>query len=142
MVVAPPHQYLAAYLYLQENTHAMVHLGRHATYEWLPGKEVLLAPYDFPKVVVGSTPQIYYYIVDGLAEGIQAKRRGSAVMIDHLTPPMSFTELYGGYGELASLVSQYDGADPSVKPQIIAKMKEVIKNNNFTKIIEAYIEKD
>lgn len=98
MVVAPPHQYLAVYRYIQENVNAMVHMGRHATYEWLPGKEVLLATYDFPEVVEGNIPQIYYYIVDGLAEGIQAKRRGSAVIIDHLTPPMVFTALYGGYG--------------------------------------------
>lgn len=34
MVVAPPHQYLAVYRYIQENVNAMVHMGRHATYEW------------------------------------------------------------------------------------------------------------
>ncbi|HIH61607.1 MAG TPA: DUF3344 domain-containing protein [Methanobacteriales archaeon] len=136
MVVAPPHQYLAVYAYLQENTDAMVHLGRHATYEWLPGKEVLLASYDFPEVVTGATPQIYYYIVDGLAEGIQAKRRGSAVIIDHLTPPLTFTALYGGYASLAALVGQYDGADNSTKTEIISKIRKTIQDNNLTQLIE------
>ncbi|WBF08748.1 cobaltochelatase subunit CobN [Methanothermobacter thermautotrophicus] len=136
MVVAPPHQYLAVYAYLQENTDAMVHLGRHATYEWLPGKEVLLASPDFPEVVTGATPQIYYYIVDGLAEGIQAKRRGSAVIIDHLTPPLTFTALYGGYASLATLVGQYDGADNSTKTEIISKIRKTIQDNNLTQLIE------
>ncbi|BDH79645.1 MAG TPA: DUF3344 domain-containing protein [Methanothermobacter sp.] len=136
MVVAPPHQYLAVYAYLQENTDAMVHLGRHATYEWLPGKEVLLASYDFPEVVTGATPQIYYYIVDGLAEGIQAKRRGSAVIIDHLTPPLTFTGLYGGYARLAALVGQYDGADESTKAEIITNIRKTIEENNLTQLIE------
>ncbi|HHW04983.1 MAG TPA: cobaltochelatase subunit CobN [Methanothermobacter sp.] len=136
MVVAPPHQYLAVYAYLQENVDAMVHLGRHATYEWLPGKEVLLASYDFPEVVTGATPQVYYYIVDGLAEGIQAKRRGSAVIIDHLTPPLTFTALYGGYASLAALVGQYDGADELTKAEIIDKIRKTIADNNLTTLIE------
>ncbi|MEM4525551.1 MAG: cobaltochelatase subunit CobN, partial [Methanothermobacter sp.] len=136
MVVAPPHQYLAVYAYLQENIDVMVHLGRHATYEWLPGKEVLLASYDFPEVVAGATPQIYYYIVDGLAEGIQAKRRGSAVIIDHLTPPLTFTALYGGYATLAALVGQYDSADESTKTEIVTRIKKTIEDNNLKKLIE------
>jgi len=136
MVVSPPHQYLAVYAYLQENTDAMVHFGRHATYEWLPGKEVLLASYDFPEVVAGATPQVYYYNVDGLAEGIQAKRRGSAVIIDHLTPPLTFTALYGGYASLATLVSQYDGADESTKAKIIPKIRKTVADNNLTTLIE------
>jgi len=139
MVVAPPHQYLAVYRYLQENVNAMVHLGRHATYEWLPGKEVLLGSYDFPEVVTGNIPQVYYYIVDGLAEGIQAKRRGSAVIIDHLTPPMAFTALYGGYGELAALVGQYDGATENQKPEIINRIRSVISENKLQNIIETYL---
>jgi Cobalamin biosynthesis protein CobN and related Mg-chelatases len=75
--VSPPHQYLAYFAYLQEKgTNAMVFMGRHATHEWLPGKELVLSPNDFPSICVGNVPQIYFYIVDGLAEGIQSKRRG------------------------------------------------------------------
>lgn len=131
-VVAPPHQYLAYYAYLQEHgTNAMVFMGRHATHEWLPGKELVLSPNDFPSVVVGTVPQIYFYIVDGLAEGIQAKRRGYAVIISHLTPPMTFTSLYGDLGKLATLADQYDGATSAQQAEIITQIKSLISNNHY-----------
>lgn len=131
--VVPPHyQYLAFYAYLQQKGYdSMVFMGRHATHEWLPGKEVLPAAVDFTSIVTGSTPQIYFYIVDGLSEGMTAKRRGSAVIIDHLTPPMGFTQLYGGLSDLESLVEDYDGADASGKQTIINKIKQVIKDNHL-----------
>jgi cobaltochelatase CobN len=131
-VVAPPHQYLAYYAYLQEKgTNAMVFMGRHATHEWLPGKELVLSPNDFPSICVGNVPQIYYYIVDGLAEGIQAKRRGYAVIISHLTPPMTFTNLYGDLGTLATLTDQYDGATSTEKTEIITQVKSLISSNYY-----------
>ena len=85
----PHHQYIAAYLWLSEKfgADAMVHLGTHATYEWLPGKQAGLAPWDPPEIMTGDIPNIYPYIVDDIGEGIEAKRRGRGVILDHLTPP-------------------------------------------------------
>ena len=100
--VAPTHQYLAAYYYMQTKyPNAMIFTGRHATHEWLPGKEILLSATDYGSVVVGDVPQLYFYIADGLAEAIQAKRRGFAVIISHLTSPMSYTHLYGNLTAMA-----------------------------------------
>lgn len=101
--VAPTHQYLAAYYYMQTKyKNAMIFTGRHATHEWLPGKEILLSATDYGSVVVGDVPQLYFYIADGLAEAIQAKRRGFAVIISHLTSPMSYTHLYGNLSVMAN----------------------------------------
>ena len=101
--VAPTHQYLAAYYYMQSRyDNAMIFVGRHATHEWLPGKEILLSATDYGSVVVGDVPQLYFYIADGLAEAIQAKRRGFAVIISHLTSPMSYTHLYGNLTVMAN----------------------------------------
>ena len=130
--VAPPHQYLAYFAYLQEQgTDAMVYLGRHATHEWLPGKELVLSPKDLPSVMVGTVPQVYFYITDGLAEGLQAKRRGYAVIISHLTPPMTFTSLYGDLGTLATLVDDYDSATSAERTKIIKQIKSLIQKNNY-----------
>ncbi len=106
----PHHQYIAAYLWLDRMFHAdaMVHLGTHATYEWLPGKQTCLAPWDPPEIMVGDIPNIYPYIVDDVGEGIQAKRRGRAVIIDHLTPPMVEADLYNEYAELKVLMGKYE----------------------------------
>ena len=48
--------------------------------------------------------KLYFYISDGLGEAIQAKRRGFAVIISHLTSPMSFTHLYGNLTVAAKLI--------------------------------------
>ncbi len=48
--LAPSHHYLAAYRWLRAETdergfgaHAVVHLGKHGSMEWLPGKNAALS---------------------------------------------------------------------------------------------------
>lgn len=132
--VAPTHQYLAAYYYMQ-TTHpnAMVFVGRHATHEWLPGKEILLSATDYGSIVVGDVPQLYFYIADGLAEAIQAKRRGFAVIISHLTSPMSYTHLYGNLTVAANLINEYQNAkDGSEKSKIESQLRDLIVANDYS----------
>jgi cobaltochelatase CobN len=49
----------------------------------------------YPEAVLGPVPHIYPFIVNDPGEGTQAKRRTSAVIIDHLTPPLTRAESYG-----------------------------------------------
>ncbi len=106
----PPHQYLAFYQYLQEDfrADAIIHLGRHSTYEFLPHRSVGLAEDDYARIIADDIPGIYPYIVDGVGEGIQAKRRGLAVMIDHLTPPLESTPLYDDLLQLRQLIESFE----------------------------------
>lgn len=84
----PPHSYIACYLWYRHvlRADALIHLGRHGTLEWLPGKEIAQSAEDAGEVLVGDLPHGYFYVVDGGGEYLQAKRRSSAVMISHLTP--------------------------------------------------------
>ncbi len=83
-----PHSYIAAYLWRRHHfrADALVHMGRHGTVEWLPGKAVAQAGSDSGEVLIGDLPNLYFYVVDGGGEFLQAKRRSGAVMISHLTP--------------------------------------------------------
>ena len=132
--VAPTHQYLAAYYYMQTNyPNAMVFSGRHATHEWLPGKEILLSSTDYGSVVVGEVPQLYFYISDGLGEAIQAKRRGFAVILSHLTSPLSYTHLYGNLTVAATLIDDYYRQDnQDSKNNIANKLKDLIVKNDYS----------
>ena len=132
--VAPTHQYLAAYYYMQTHySNAMVFVGRHATHEWLPGKEILLSATDYGSVVVGDVPQLYFYISDGLGEAIQAKRRGFAVIISHLTSPMAYTHLYGNLTVAANMINDYQNAqDDSQKDEISQKLRDLIIANDYS----------
>ena len=132
--VAPTHQYLAAYYYMQSYyPNAMVFTGRHATHEWLPGKEILLSSTDYGSVVVGDVPQLYFYITDGLGEAIQGKRRGFAVLISHLTSPLSYTHLYGNLTVAAELVDQYlKSNNKNQKDSIAGELSNLIIKNDYS----------
>ena len=107
--IPPHHQYIAFYLWLKNGfgADAIVHLGKHGTQEWLPGKECGISSDDWPALLIQDLPVVYPYIVDNIAEGTQAKRRGDAVMITHLTPPIVASGLYGNLTNLAETVFEY-----------------------------------
>lgn len=111
----PPHQYLAFYHFLrnQFKADAYVHVGRHSTYEFLPRRSVGLGEDDYSRIIGADIPGIYPYIVDGVGEGIQAKRRGLAVMVDHLTPPLESTPLYDELLQLRQLIESFEASHGS-----------------------------
>jgi cobaltochelatase CobN len=116
--LVPPHEYLAFYAWIrfEWDAHAIVHVGKHGNLEWLPGKGVALSANCFPEVVLGPLPHFYPFIVNDPGEGSQAKRRTQAVILDHLTPPLTRAELYGSLLQLEALVDEYAQAE-SLDPQ-------------------------
>ena len=115
--LVPPHHYLAFYAWLRGSfaADAVVHLGKHGNLEWLPGKALGLSAACWPEVALGTTPLIYPFIVNDPGEGAQAKRRASAVIVDHLTPAMTRAEIHGALAELETLIDEYylaAGVDP------------------------------
>lgn len=107
----PPHHYFALYRWLRDpegwGADAIVHVGKHGTLEWLPGKAVGMGPTCFPDQMLADLPLIYPFIINDPGEGAQAKRRSHAVIVDHMTPPMTSAGLYGELAEMAQLVDEY-----------------------------------
>jgi cobaltochelatase CobN len=115
--LVPPHNYLAFHAWLRHEfrAHAVVHFGKHGNLEWLPGKALALSEECFPEAALGPLPNVYPFIVNDPGEGTQAKRRTSAVIVDHLTPPLTRAESYGPLKDLEQLVDEYyeaAGVDP------------------------------
>ncbi|WP_119458949.1 cobaltochelatase subunit CobN [Rhodospirillaceae bacterium SYSU D60014] len=115
--LVPPHGYLAFYAWLRRavDVHAVVHMGKHGNLEWLPGKALALSAECYPEAALGPLPHLYPFIVNDPGEGSQAKRRTAAVIIDHLTPPLTRAESYGPLRDLERLVDEYyeaAGLDP------------------------------
>jgi len=138
--ITPPHQYLAFYHWVRDRfkADALVHIGRHSTYEFLPGKAVGLSSDDYPSLIAGDLPGIYPYIVDGVGEGTQAKRRGLAVIVDHLTPPLASTPLYDELLALRQVVESFEAASSeSLKSQAAALMRERVNALNLKAELEA-----
>ncbi len=105
----PPHGYFAFYAWLRHRfgMQAVVNIGKHGNLEWLPGKAVALSENCFPEAMLGPVPLLYPFIVNDPGEGTQAKRRSAAVIVDHLTPPLTRAGSYGPLSELERLIDEY-----------------------------------
>ncbi|MEV0290460.1 cobaltochelatase subunit CobN [Kribbella sp. NPDC050820] len=135
--MAPSHHYLAAYRWLEASTdeggfgaHAVVHLGKHGTLEWLPGKGIGMAADCAPDAVLGNLPMVYPFIVNDPGEGTQAKRRAHATVVDHLVPPMARAETYGDMAKLEYLLDEYatvQALDPEKVPTLRAQIWTLIQ---------------
>ena len=58
----------------------MIHVGKHGTLEWLPGKGIGLSSACYPEVALGDMPLFYPFIINNPGEGTQAKRRTHATI--------------------------------------------------------------
>ena len=128
----PSHHYLAAYRWLERSfrADAVVHLGKHGTLEWLPGKGLGLSAECAPDAALGDLPLIYPFIVNDPGEGTQAKRRGHATIIDHLIPPLARADSYGDLARLEQLLDEYatvSALDPVKLPAVRAQVWELIR---------------
>ena len=132
----PTHEYLAYYHWLRScfKVQAIVHVGKHGNLEWLPGKSLALSAECYPEVALQTIPNIYPFIVNDPGEGSQAKRRSQAVIIDHLTPPLTRAELYGGLEKLEALIDEYYEAqslDPTRLKIISDRITELVRQENL-----------
>ncbi|ADJ48787.1 cobaltochelatase CobN [Amycolatopsis mediterranei S699] len=119
----PSHHYLAAYRWLEEEfgAHAVVHLGKHGSLEWLPGKTSGLSASCAPDAVLGNLPLVYPFLINDPGEGAQAKRRAHATIVDHLIPPMARAESYGDMARLEQLLDEHANIaamDPAKLPAV------------------------
>lgn len=138
--ITPPHQFLGFYHWIRDRfkADAVVHVGRHSTYEFMPGKAVGLSSDDYPSLIASDLPGIYPYIVDGVGEGTQAKRRGLAIIVDHLTPPLATTPLYEELLSLRQIVESFEAASSeSLKTQAAQLMRERVVALNLRAELEA-----
>lgn len=143
----PTHQYLGFYHWLREEfgADALVYLGRHSTREFLPRRRAGLGEDDYPELLGGNLPLIYPYIVDGVGEGIQAKRRALGVMISHLTPPLAATELYDDLLEIRQLVETFEAAtdpDSPTRRRAVTMLRDRIEDLELTGELEREIAGD
>lgn len=138
----PTHHYAAFYRWLASSSEqggwdadAIVHVGKHGTLEWLPGKGVGLSAECYPDALLSDVPLVYPFIINDPGEGSQAKRRAHAVIVDHLMPPMTSADTYGPLAVLNDLVNEYYAAeklDATRLPIIQQQIWELIQEAQLT----------
>ena len=129
----PTHNYHALYRWIRDpqgwNADAIIHLGKHGTLEWLPGKSVGLSEQCYPDQLLADLPIIYPFIINNPGEGVQAKRRIHATIVDHLVPPMTSAGAYGELAELAQMVDEYyqvEALDPGKLPALQRQIWDIM----------------
>ena len=110
--LAPHHQYVATYEWLRREfgADAIVHVGTHGTHEWLDGKDVGQTEEDASDALIADLPNVYIYNVDVVGEGLIARRRGLATLVDHMVPPFVEGGLYAELAALNERINDYDAA--------------------------------
>ena len=98
---APPHSYIAPYLWVQYGfkADALIHFGTHGSLEFTPRKQVALS---------SNLPHFYIYTIGNVGEGVIAKRRSYAGLQSYLTPPFMESNVRGTYRELSEAVKDYN----------------------------------
>lgn len=129
--IPPPHQWLAVYRWITRIFKAdmIIHLGTHGYLEFLPGKGTGLSPSCWPQITIDDVPHLYVYVVSNPMEGVMAKRRSYAVIVDHLYPPLKYADVLS---EVEQLITQYahaknmgdEGRAEVVYKQLVEKAKE------------------
>jgi cobaltochelatase CobN len=130
--LAPTHHYVAYYRWVRDifKADAMVHVGKHGTLEWLPGKGIGLSNACYPEVTLEDVPLFYPFIINNPGEGAQAKRRAHATIIDHLIPPMTTADSYGDIARLEQLMDEHyqcQTLDPAKLPLLEGQIWDMVR---------------
>ena len=130
--LSPPHHYLAHYRWIRNvfRADAVMHVGKHGSLEWLPGKALGLSEECYPDLAVMDLPNVYPYIINDPGEGTQAKRRSACCIIDHLTPTFTNADLYEDLAGVERAVAEYTEAgrqDPGKLPLLAAQVWDAVE---------------
>ena len=126
---APPHTYIASYLWLQHGfkADAMIHFGTHGSLEFTPRKQVALCSDDWPDRLVGALPHLYIYSIGNVGEGMIAKRRSYATLQSYLTPPFLESSVRGIYRDLMEKIKIYNNTTGAKEKQSLAVKALTVK---------------
>lgn len=107
---APPHNYVAAYLWARHGfgADALIHFGAHGSLEFTPRKQTALGSEDWPDRLVGTMPHLYVYSTSNVGEAMMAKRRSYAGIVNYLTPPFMESNVRGIYKNLSDAIAEYN----------------------------------
>ncbi|MDD6047004.1 MAG: cobaltochelatase subunit CobN [bacterium] len=127
-VFPPPYSYIAYYRWLEETfqADAILHVGTHGSVEWLPGKEVGLSCACYPNICVDHMPHFYIYHMGIVGEGIQAKRRTAAGILEHLPPSMDDAGVYDKLADVEGALKEYQAAKQARIGQTAVLQKRIL----------------
>ncbi|MCL0103226.1 cobaltochelatase subunit CobN [Dehalococcoidia bacterium] len=134
-----PHHYYAYYRWIRDvfKADVVMHIGKHGSLEWLPGKSAGLSESCFPDITISDLPNIYPYIINNPGEGTQAKRRSYCCIIDHLVAVMHNADTYDEIAGVEVLIDNYYQATAEDRGKIPELQKMI-----WEKVCQAKLDHD
>jgi len=139
--LAPSHHYIFHYRWIRDvfKADAVLHIGKHGSLEWLPGKSLALSGECYPDIAIMDLPNIYPYIINDPGEGTQAKRRSCACVVDHLIPVMTNAGRYEELAEVDTKILEYiqtRSMNPERVPVLQKELWQLASKHNLHSDIE------
>lgn len=139
--LAPGHHYIFHYRWIRDvfRADAVLHIGKHGSLEWLPGKSLALSEECYPDISIMDLPNIYPYIINDPGEGTQAKRRSYACVVDHLIPVMTNADRYEELEEVDTKILEYiqtKSMNPGRLPVLRKEIWQLAAKHNLHSDIE------
>lgn len=129
--VPPTWQYVATYLWIRDSfgADALAHYGTHGTFEFLPGRPVIMRSTDWSDFLLTDLPHTYVYTMDDVGEALTAKRRSYAVINSHLTPAIVKADAYGDIDKAHLILDRMKATeDGALKASYYQELGEVLKS--------------
>lgn len=136
---APPHAYIASYLWSRMAFKADVvcHFGTHGNLEFTPWKQVTLSLQDWPEALIAPLPHFYIYSINNIGEAMMAKRRTYATMISHLTSALDESQLYGDLKLLEDYIGKVEeSANEAFVNEYKKKIRVLLDSTGVSKDLE------
>lgn len=135
---APPHPYIAAYLWARYGfgADALMHFGTHGSLEFTPAKQVALTEADWADALLGGLPHAYLYTMANVGEAMIAKRRSYATTVSHLTPPIRGDAAANQVRQLRDALESAAQADGAVRRQAQVRARELAAEQGLTEELE------
>ncbi|MEM6973074.1 MAG: magnesium chelatase subunit H [Pseudomonadota bacterium] len=126
---APTHAFAAFYRWIERglDADAVLHFGTHGALEFMPGKQTGQDHRSWPDRLIRDLPNIYLYAANNPSEGALARRRGSATLVSHLTPPVCHAGLYRGLADLKASIDRWRMGGDEMPAETRARLAEQIQ---------------
>jgi magnesium chelatase subunit H len=140
---SPSHAFAAYYAWVERvwGAHALLHFGTHGALEFMPGRQTGLGADDFPAALLGDLPHFYFYSLNNPSEASIAKRRGGAVILSHLTPPLAQAGLYRALSVAREATRAYQHAPSDEALEVVRDLARAADLDGEVPPGEGYVER-
>ncbi|GJM21257.1 MAG: magnesium chelatase subunit H [Planctomycetota bacterium] len=135
----PSHSVLVSRFFAEESlrAHAVVRFGSFDAQLLMPRRVVGLGADDWPEILAGTLPDIRPFSMASTTFAVPARRRAGALLIGHLTPPLSEAGLDSALLDLRDDLLKWSGLpEGALKQRFAASISERVRTERLDRDLQ------